>query len=169
MQRPTCSGVSPMFTPSASSTSALPDLLDTERLPCLATLAPAAAATNAAAVEILKVCALSPPVPQVSSRCAWSGTSTRVANSRITCAAAAISPMVSFFTRKPTMIAAISAGDTSPLIIWRMSETISSWKISRCSMTRISASCGFIIPSRPAPFTRQPLFFGPACLGGSAG
>ena len=76
MQRATCSGVSPMFTPSASSTSALPDLLDTERLPCLATLAPAAAATKAAAVEMLKVCALSPPVPQVSSRCAWSGTST---------------------------------------------------------------------------------------------
>ena len=114
IERATCSGVSAILTPSASSTSALPDLLETERPPCLATLAPAAAATNAAAVEILNVCALSPPVPQVSSRCAWSATSTLVANSRITCAAAAISPMVSFFTRRPMVIAAISVGDTSP-------------------------------------------------------
>ncbi len=55
------------FTPSASSTSALPDLLDTERPPCFATFAPAAAATSAEAVEMLKVWAASPPVPQVST------------------------------------------------------------------------------------------------------
>ena len=41
--------------PSASSTSADPHLLDTERLPCLATLSPAAAATNPAAVDTLLV------------------------------------------------------------------------------------------------------------------
>ena len=34
------------------------------------------------------------------------------------------------------MIAAISVGDTSPLMIWRISDSISSWKISRCSMMR---------------------------------
>ena len=43
------------------------------------------------------------------------------------------------------MIAAISTGETSPLMIWRMSESISSWKISRCSITRASASCGVML------------------------
>jgi hypothetical protein len=33
-------------------------------------------------------------------------------------------------------IAATSVGDTSPRMIWRMRSTISSWKISRCSMVR---------------------------------
>ena len=59
----TCSGVRLTMAPSASSTSALPELDDTLRPPCFATRAPAAAATNIAAVEMLKVCALSPPVP----------------------------------------------------------------------------------------------------------
>ena len=99
-----------MFAPSASSTSALPEDEDTERPMCFATFAPAAAATNAAQVETLKVCAPSPPVPQVSTRCRSSFTSTGVASSRITCAAAAISPMVSFFTRRPMMKPAICAG-----------------------------------------------------------
>jgi hypothetical protein len=56
-----------MLTPSASSTSALPLLLETLRLPCLATTTPAPATTKAAAVEMLKVCSPSPPVPQVST------------------------------------------------------------------------------------------------------
>jgi len=43
--------------PSASSTSAEPQAEETARLPCFATAAPAAAATSAAAVEILIVCA----------------------------------------------------------------------------------------------------------------
>ena len=143
----TASGFRLMFTPSNSSTSALPDLLDTERPPCLAIFAPAAAATNIAAVDTLKVCAESPPVPQVSISSGTSGTGTAVANSRITVAAAAISPMVSFLTRNPEMIAAISTGDTSPLMICRINDSISSWKISRCSMMRVSASCGFITVS----------------------
>lgn len=54
------------LTPSASNTSAEPTRLDAERLPCLATGTPDAAATKATAVEILKVEAPSPPVPQVS-------------------------------------------------------------------------------------------------------
>ena len=41
---------------------------DTDRPPCLATLAPAAATTNMLVVEILKVWALSPPVPTMSTR-----------------------------------------------------------------------------------------------------
>ena len=68
MQRPTCAGVRLMFTPSASITSALPDLDETARLPCFATRAPAAAQTNVAALEMLKVCAASPPVPTTSTR-----------------------------------------------------------------------------------------------------
>ena len=57
-----------MLAPSASSTSALPDFDDTERLPCLATRAPAAAATNIDAVEMLNVCDASPPVPTMSTQ-----------------------------------------------------------------------------------------------------
>ena len=49
--------------PSASSTSAEPDADETARLPCFATPAPAAAATSAAAVEMLIVACPSPPVP----------------------------------------------------------------------------------------------------------
>ena len=51
----TCSGNTFTLTPKASSTSALPQVDDTERPPCLATLAPAAAATNALTVDTLKV------------------------------------------------------------------------------------------------------------------
>ena len=69
-------------TPRASSTSALPQRLEIERLPCLATRTPAAAATSAAAVETLNVPRPSPPVPQVSSkgsRCEMLSTSTPAA------------------------------------------------------------------------------------------
>ena len=55
MQRLTCAGAMSMATPRASSTSALPHLLVAERLPCLATVTPAPAATSAAAVEMLNV------------------------------------------------------------------------------------------------------------------
>jgi len=54
------------FYAEASSTSALPDWLETERFPCFATGTPAPATTKAVVVEMLKVCAISPPVPQVS-------------------------------------------------------------------------------------------------------
>ena len=60
------SGGTSSGTPSASSTSALPDRLETLRLPCLATGTPHAATTIAAAVETLSVPSPSPPVPQVS-------------------------------------------------------------------------------------------------------
>src|SRR5471032_1749458 len=76
----------------------------------------------------------------MSTRFVRSSTGTGTANSRITVAAAVISPMVSFFTRRPIAIAAIITGDISPLMMRRISDSISSWKISRCSMTRVSAS-----------------------------
>ena len=56
-----------MFTPSASKRSAAPDLDEDALLPCLTTRAPAAAAMIAAVVEMLIVCAPSPPVPTVST------------------------------------------------------------------------------------------------------
>ncbi|MNY18839.1 hypothetical protein D3C86_1522460 [compost metagenome] len=142
MHWPTCSGVSMMFTPSASSTSALPDLDDTPRLPCLAIFAPAAAATNIDAVEMLNVCDPSPPVPTISTKLSRSVTGTLLANSRITCAAAEISPMVSFLTRSPVRMAAAITGEICACMICRIRCSISSWKISRCSMQRVSASCG---------------------------
>ena len=57
-------------------------------------------------------------------------------------AAAAISPTVSFFTRRPVRMAAPMTGETSPFMIMRIRASISSWKISRCSMVRCRASCG---------------------------
>jgi hypothetical protein len=65
-----------------------------------------------------------------------------VENSRITCAAAVISPMVSFLTRRPVINAAVMTGESSPFMIMRMIFSISSWKISRCSMVLCSASWG---------------------------
>src|SRR5690606_3620943 len=88
-----------------------------------------------------------PPVPTTSTKCGPPSTSTLLANSRMTCAAALISPIVSFFTRSPIRMAAIIVGDISPLMIWRMIFSISSWKISRCSMHRVSASCAVIVMS----------------------
>ena len=142
MQSAICSGASMMFTPRASMASALPLLLLTLRPPCLLTLPPAAAITKVAQVEMLKVLAPSPPVPTMSTRCVRSCTWTLFENSRITSAAAEISPMVSFFTRRPVRMDAVITGESSPRMIWRISSSISSWKISRCSMVRCSASWG---------------------------
>ena len=61
------SGPSSIGTPRASSTSAAPHSEVTARLPCLATLAPAAAATSAAPEEMLKVSGPPPPVPTTST------------------------------------------------------------------------------------------------------
>mmetsp|Transcript_83856 Transcript_83856/g.237112 ORF Transcript_83856/g.237112 Transcript_83856/m.237112 type:complete len:290 (+) Transcript_83856:522-1391(+) len=64
---PTFSAVRAIEMPRASSTSAEPHCDETDRLPALAVLQPQAAARSAAAVEILMVCAPSPPVPTMSS------------------------------------------------------------------------------------------------------
>ena len=142
MLRAICSGLSWMLTPSASMASALPLLLLTLRPPCLLTLPPAAAITKMEQVEMLKVLAPSPPVPTMSTRWRLSSTWTLLENSRMTSAAAVISPMVSFFTRRPVTMAAVITGDSSPRMIRRIRCSISSWKISRCSMVRCSASWG---------------------------
>ena len=55
MQSATFVGGNSMLAPRAESTSALPLLLETDRLPCFATVTSAPAHTNEATVEILKV------------------------------------------------------------------------------------------------------------------
>ena len=61
------SGATSIFTPSASSTSAAPDLEDAARLPCFATGIPAASITWEDVVEMLNEFAPSPPVPTISN------------------------------------------------------------------------------------------------------
>ena len=85
-------------TPRAFSTSALPEREETARLPCLATVIPAPATTNATAVDTLKVAPPSPPVPQVSTTTgsvAWM----RTALARMARAEPVISSTVSPFMR----------------------------------------------------------------------
>ncbi len=102
--------------PAASSRSALPLLPDTARLPCLATLPPAAATTKAAAEETLKMFMPSPPVPTMST--SLSGRrATGSASSRITCTAPTISSMVSLFMRRPIRKAPICASLHWPVMI----------------------------------------------------
>ena len=67
-QRRDTSGSGSNATPSAASTSVLPARLVAARFPCFTTGALHAAATMAAAVEMLIVPAPSPPVPHVSRR-----------------------------------------------------------------------------------------------------
>ena len=61
------SGAIVMLTPSASSTSAAPDLEEAALFPCFATGTPPAAMTSEAVVEMLKELDPSPPVPTISS------------------------------------------------------------------------------------------------------
>jgi hypothetical protein len=63
MHCPTLAGVRSRLTPRVSTTSADPQRLETERLPCLATFSPAPATTSAVAVDTLNVADASPPGP----------------------------------------------------------------------------------------------------------
>ena len=105
--RALASGGMSILIPRASRTSALPHLLETPRLPCLATLTPPAAQMSAAAVEMLKVPEPSPPVPQVSRMGTPSGTAIGVAFSRITRTNPRIFSTVSPFMRRAVMKEAI--------------------------------------------------------------
>ena len=107
-----------LVTPSASSTSALPQREETARLPCLATGMPAPAATRAAAVEMLKVPLPSPPVPQVSTR-PWRARGRHARRAR---ACAVAKPVISS-TVSPLVRSAISTAascvsvETSPAMM----------------------------------------------------
>ena len=111
--------------PSASRTSADPDADETARLPCFATPAPAAAATSAAAVEMLIVLAPSPPVPAVSTRSSRNGRTASTC-ARIASAHPAISSAVSPLSRSATSRPPIWAGVASPSITSFMTARASS-------------------------------------------
>ena len=88
------------------------------RLPCLATLTPPAAATRAAVVEMLKLCAPSPPVPTIST--ISMPVSTFVAWSRMAAAQPAISSIVSalvLLVERAAKKAAFWVAVVSPLMI----------------------------------------------------
>jgi hypothetical protein len=110
--RAASAGVWSTKAPSASSTSAEPARELTARLPCLATCAPAAAATNATAVETLNVPDSSPPVPQVSSNGrgtsgnGWSAW--RIARAR-PATSSTVSPRMRSATAKPAICAGVAA------------------------------------------------------------
>ena len=167
--RSTTSTGASMTTPRASSTSAEPARDDSARLPCLATVAPAAAATIAARVDTLTVPEPSPPVPQVSTARSRSAQVIGSARARIALAAPAISSAVSPFMRRamsrppicagvacPSMIApntwAICSRDRSrPPATWAMAWRMSmSWPASPCAAP--SPPC----PARSAPIRPRP-------------
>ena len=124
MQRRWTARSASTFTPSAPSTSALPRPVRL-RLPCLATLAPAAAATIAATVETLKSLAV-PPVPAVSrSRSGGTPVSRRSTFARITVAAPASSATVGTRVASSASMPPISAWCASPDMIERNASSIS--------------------------------------------
>ena len=107
-----------MFTPRASRQSAVPLLEEAARLPCLATFMPPAAATRAEVVEMLKLWALSPPVPTISNTSM--PVSTLVAWSRMAAAQPAISSVVSalaLLVESAARNAAFCVGVVSPFMI----------------------------------------------------
>ena len=148
MHSPTRSGLIPNDTPAASSTSALPQLLDMDLLPCLATGSPAPATTKAVVVDTLNVPDPSPPVPQVSTRTSPCPTlipeSMGVAFSRMTRTAPVISSTVSPFIRNPVIKEPIWAGVASPPMISFMTSTISSTPRS-CFITTFAIACFIFI------------------------
>src|SRR4051812_27263712 len=123
MHSATAAGSRSMRAPRASSTSAEPDRPVAERLPCFATAQPAAAATNAAVVDTLKV-GLPPPVPAVSTSGARS-TSTGTASSRMVRASPSTSSTVSPFVRSAIRKAAVSTSEARPSITSR--STAAAW------------------------------------------
>ena len=137
MQAATFSAWKSNWTPSASSTSAPPTDPDIARLPCFATASPAPAAISAAAVEMLNVCRMSPPVPQVSTTAR--ATRTGVACRRIARAAPTISSTRSPFMRSATRKPAICASDASPSMIARTTASTPSSGRSRRAMSSAMA------------------------------
>jgi hypothetical protein len=156
MQRATSAGPRSMRAPSASSTSAEPDRLVAERLPCLASAQPAPAAMSAAVVETLKVLR-PPPVPAVSTR-SLRAQGTAAAIARIVAASPASSSTVSPFVRSAMRKPAICVSETSPDMISARTAEVSSWGRSlpdaTASIARVRVSLG----------NRQPRKFASSCL-----
>ena len=108
--------------PSTSSTSADPDDDDEARFPCLTTVVPVPATTSAAIVEMLTVCARSPPVPTRST--VRPGTENRTECASIVFASAVSSSTVSPLQRSATRNPARRAGGTSPDMISSIAQDV---------------------------------------------
>ena len=132
----------------------LPARLEAARLPCFATGTPAPATTKAAAVEMLKVSAPSPPVPQVSTA-RGSGQGSWRARARAARAAATISPTVSPLVRSATSSAAHSRSDPPPSMISPKAASSSGAGTSRPSIARSTASRRLMRPLRRAHGSRK--------------
>src|SRR5262245_46674896 len=157
----TRAGVRSRLTPSASTTSADPQRLETDRLPCLATLRPAPATTNAVAVETLKVPDASPPVPAVSISISRSVPAsavptsprvrTRTAFSRMTSASPMSSSTVSPFMRRAVRKAAtwteVAAPDMSASIAAAASRRVRS---RRSTSVRIASMMTGLVMGVPS-------------------
>src|SRR3954468_14006056 len=124
MQRPTCSGLRSILTPSDPSTSAAPERDDSARLPCLATGTPAPATMKEAQVETLTEPEPSPPVPTTST--ASGGALTRSILARIADTAPVISSTVSPRTRSAISRPPICEGVASPDIMLSNADAASS-------------------------------------------
>ncbi len=131
--------------PRASATSALPHLLETDRLPCFAMGIPPPAATKAAAVEMLKDPAQSPPVPQLSTR-SPGRTGTVLAFRRSTRAAPPISAGVSPRARRAARKAATWTGGTVPSMTISMASSISAFPRRCFSITRERYGANMTLP-----------------------
>src|SRR4051812_16240400 len=126
-QRPTCSGLMSILTPSEASTSAAPERDDSARLPCLATGTPAPATMNEAQVETLTDPEPSPPVPTTST--ATGGAFTRSILARMAETAPVISSTVSPRTRNAIKRPPICEGVASPDIMLSNADA-DSWRES---------------------------------------
>ena len=143
---------SPIATPSASSTSAAPADELAARLPCLATRAPAPAATSADIVERLTVLARSPPVPTTSSSgpatCTRSPTAS-IASTRPVCSAG-VSPLA----RSSTANAASWDGDASPAMISAIAQAVSAASSGSPRSSVLSTAGQLCPPVTALPYRR---------------
>src|SRR6266540_2280098 len=134
----TPSGPRSILTPSASSTSALPQALEAARLPCFATRPPAPATTSAVIVEMLMLFERSPPVPTTSI--APSSTTTRSAFARRALANPAISSGVSPRMLRAASSAPSCAGVASPAMTEPIADSASALLSGLPDATTASAS-----------------------------
>ena len=140
------SGGMASFMPRASRTSAVPQLLVAARLPCFATLMPAAAQTKAAAVETLNVLDLSPPVPTISR---MSSSSKNLSQwLRMPLAAPANSSMVAPFSARATRNAPIWMSVERPDMISSTAASAAS-KVRSCLFMRVMMESWIIVKVPP--------------------
>src|SRR5688572_14796659 len=120
----TSAGPRSIATPSSSSTSALPQALEAARLPCFAMRAPAADATMALTVEMLKEFERSPPVPQVSiaSGGAWTFTAASRSADANPAISSTVSPRRCMTARSPPSCAGVASPFMTNVIAARASS-----------------------------------------------